>query len=95
MGEKSFRVAVVGATGAVGNQMIRILEERAFPVREIKFLASSRSAGRRLSFKGQEIPVEELKETSFQGVQLALFSAGGSVSRKFAPIAARLGCVGR
>ncbi|MBP8645830.1 MAG: aspartate-semialdehyde dehydrogenase [Syntrophobacteraceae bacterium] len=93
MGEKSFRVAVVGATGAVGNQMIRILEERAFPVQEIKFLASSRSAGRRLSFKGQEIPVEELKETSFQGVHLALFSAGGSVSKKFAPIAARSGCV--
>ncbi|HOV87716.1 MAG TPA: aspartate-semialdehyde dehydrogenase, partial [Syntrophobacteraceae bacterium] len=92
MGEKSFRVAVVGATGAVGNQMIRVLEERGFPVGEIKLLASYRSVGKKLPFKGQDIEVEELKESSFRGVQAALFSAGGGISRKFAPIAARSGC---
>jgi aspartate-semialdehyde dehydrogenase len=93
MGEKSFRVAVVGATGAVGNLMIQVLEERAFPVREIKLLASARSVGKSLSFKGECIAVEELKEDSFKGVDIALFSAGGSISKKFAPIAAAEGCV--
>ncbi|MFP5212325.1 MAG: aspartate-semialdehyde dehydrogenase [Acidobacteriota bacterium] len=93
MGERSFSVAVVGATGAVGNLMIRVLEERGFPVGKIKLLASARSLGKSLTYKGESIAVEELKEDSFKGVQLALFSAGGSVSKKFAPIAAEAGCV--
>jgi len=93
MAEKSFRVAVVGATGAVGNLMIQVLEERSFPVGELKLLASARSIGKSLQYKDRMLPVEELTEKSFQGVQLALFSAGSSVSRKFAPIAAEAGCV--
>lgn len=93
MADKSYRTAVVGATGAVGNLMIQVLEERAFPVGEIKLLASARSLGKSLAFRGESFPVQELKEDSFDGVQLALFSAGGSVSRKFAPIAAEKGCI--
>lgn len=93
MGEKSFQVAVVGATGAVGNLMVKVLEERNFPVKGLKLLASARSVGKTLPFRGADIPVEELKEDSFQGVEIALFSAGGSVSKKFAPIAAAAGCV--
>jgi aspartate-semialdehyde dehydrogenase len=93
MADKQFNVAVAGATGAVGNQMIASLEERDFPIRSLKLLASSRSAGRRLTFRGEEIPVEVLTETSFQGVDIALFSAGGGTSQTFAPHAARSGCV--
>jgi len=93
MPEKTFHVAVAGATGAVGNQMISCLEERNFPVGSIKFLASHRSVGRMLRFKGDQIPVEELTESSFEGVDIALFSAGGSTSGKFAPAAAKSGCV--
>ncbi len=93
MQNKAFDVAVVGATGAVGNMMIRVLEERSFPVRKLKLLASARSIGKVLPFRGNDIPVEELREDSFVGLQLALFSAGASVSRKFAPIAAQNGCV--
>jgi aspartate-semialdehyde dehydrogenase len=90
---KTYNVAVAGATGAVGNEMIKTLEERNFPVKNLKLLASSRSAGKRLSFKGDSIKVEELKEDSFKGVDIGLFSPGGSVSLKFAPIAAAAGCV--
>lgn len=93
MGEKSFRVAVVGATGAVGNLMVQVLEERSFPVAELKLLASARSVGKTLQFKGKSVAVEELREDSFEGVEVALFSAGGSVSRKFGPIAAESGCI--
>lgn len=93
MGQKEFKVAVVGATGAVGNLMVQVLEERSFPVGEIKLLASARSLGKTLSFRGKEYPVQELKEDSFAGIQVALFSAGGSVSKKFAPIAAKAGAV--
>lgn len=93
MAGKSFRVAVVGATGAVGNLMIQVLEERNFPVADLKLLASARSVGKSLSFKGDPIGVQELREDSFKGVDVALFSAGGSVSRRFAPIAAEAGCV--
>ena len=93
MSDKSYSVAVVGATGAVGSLMVKVLEERNFPVRELKVLASSRSVGKPIQYKGKTYSVEELKEDSFDGVQLALFSAGGSVSRKFAPIAAKAGCV--
>jgi aspartate-semialdehyde dehydrogenase len=90
---KTFNVAVVGATGAVGNEMIETLDQRNFPVRDLKLLASERSAGTVVSYKGHDVKVEVLKEDSFKGVEIGLFSAGGSVSQKFAPIAARSGCV--
>ncbi len=90
---KNYHVAVVGATGAVGNEMIKTLEERQFPVGKLTLLASERSVGKTLSFRGGTIPVELLDENSFAGVQIGLFSAGGSRSEKFAPIAARAGCV--
>lgn len=93
MSEKKFNVAVAGATGAVGNQMITCLEERSFPVKSIKLLASSRSVGRKLRFRGDLVEVEELNENSFRGVDIALFSAGGGISKKFAPIAAKDGCI--
>jgi len=90
---RTFNVAVVGATGAVGNEMIRILEERNFPVGKLKLLASERSVGKSLEYMGQSVHVEVLDENAFGGVQIGLFSAGGSISEKFAPIAARAGCV--
>lgn len=93
MAEKKVNVAVAGATGAVGNQMIRCLEERNFPIRSIKLLASKRSVGRELRFRGDLIPVEELTAQSFAGVDVALFSAGGDTSLAFAPLAAEAGCV--
>ncbi len=90
---KEYTVAVAGATGAVGNEMITTLEQRNFPVKKLKLLASSRSVGKTITFRGQEIEVEELTENSFKGVDIGLFSPGGSVSLKFAPIAAASGCV--
>jgi aspartate-semialdehyde dehydrogenase len=90
---KKFNIAVAGATGAVGNQMIACLEERSFPIETIKLLASARSVGRKLDFRGESIAVEELTESSFKGVDVALFSAGGGISEKFAPLAAKDGCV--
>ncbi len=88
-----YDVAVVGATGAVGEAMISILEERNFPVRTLYPLASSRSAGKAVIFRGKSIPVTDLAEFDFSQVQIGLFSAGGSISEKFAPIAAAAGCV--
>ncbi|MEE9535921.1 MAG: aspartate-semialdehyde dehydrogenase [Desulfobacterales bacterium] len=93
MAQKKFNIAVAGATGAVGNQMIRCLEEMNFPANSIQLLASSRSVGRQLRFKGDLVDVKELKENSFKGVDIALFSAGGGTSEKFAPFAAKDGCV--
>ncbi|MEJ2097595.1 MAG: aspartate-semialdehyde dehydrogenase [Deltaproteobacteria bacterium] len=93
MGVKELNVGLAGATGAVGNQMITCLEERNFPVKSIKLLASSRSVGRELTFRGTALKVEELKEDSFQGLDIALFSAGGGTSKHFAPFAAEAGCV--
>jgi aspartate-semialdehyde dehydrogenase len=90
---KEYHVAVAGATGAVGNEMIRILEEQEFPVASLKLLASSRSVGKTLDFRGESLHVEELREDSFEGVDIALFSAGASPSKKFAPAAAESGCV--
>jgi aspartate-semialdehyde dehydrogenase len=90
---KEYTVAVAGATGAVGNEMIATLEQRKFPVKKLKLLASSRSVGKTMTFRGEEIEVEELTENSFKGVDIGLFSPGGSVSLKFAPIAAASGCV--
>jgi aspartate-semialdehyde dehydrogenase len=86
-------VAVVGATGAVGREMLRTLERRKFPVKRIVALASARSAGAKLPFHGGEITVEELKPSAFQGVEIALFSAGASPSREYGPIAAQAGAV--
>jgi len=90
---KSYNVAVVGATGAVGEDMIKTLEDFNFPVKKLLPLASERSLGKSVTFKGQEIPVEVLNEESFKDIDIALFSAGGSVSAKFAPIAAQSGAV--
>lgn len=87
------RVAVVGATGAVGREMLKTLEQRDFPASEVVPFASSRSAGSKVPFKGGELTVVELKEDSFEGFDLALFSAGGGTSEKFAPFAAKAGCV--
>lgn len=89
----AYTIAVVGATGAVGTQMIKMLEESSLPIKEVKLLSSSRSAGKILQFKGQDIKVEETTETSFEGVDIALFSAGGSTSAKFAPYAVKSGAV--
>ncbi|GMU25025.1 MAG: aspartate-semialdehyde dehydrogenase [Phycisphaerae bacterium] len=89
----SGHVAVVGATGAVGQEFMRVLEQRNFPYEKITFLASARSAGKTIEFKGKPHTVRELTEESFKGVNLALFSAGASISRKFGPIAAESGCV--
>jgi len=93
MSEKKFNVAVAGATGAVGNQIITCLEERNFPVKSVKFLASRRSVGRQLRFRGDLVAVEELTEQSFKGADIAIFSAGGEASQHFAPFAAKDGCV--
>src|SRR5437867_9247291 len=86
-------VAVVGATGAVGIEMIKTLEKRNFPVSKLTLLASIRSAGKQLTFRGEEITVRELIEDSFSGIDIALFSAGAGISKQFAPIAAKAGCV--
>jgi len=88
-----YNVAVVGATGAVGRVMLSILEERKFPVAQLLPLASARSAGQQVEFNGQKITVQELKADSFAGIDIALFSAGGSISLEFCPIAANAGCV--
>ena len=90
---KKYNVAVVGATGAVGNEMVATLEQRKFPVKKLTLLASARSIGKTLSYKGEEVPIDELKEDSFKGIDIGLFSPGGAVSTKFAPIAAASGCV--
>ena len=84
---------MVGATGAVGVEMVRTLERRNFPVGRLTLLASARSAGRKFKYRGEDVAVGELKRESFTGIDLALFSAGGSISREFAPIAAQAGCV--
>jgi aspartate-semialdehyde dehydrogenase len=89
----SYVVAVVGATGAVGQEMISVLEERKFPVSEIRFLASEKSEGKKLQFNGKDVKVKTLKHDSFEGVDIALFSAGGSRSLEFAPSAAKAGCI--
>lgn len=90
---KLYNVAVVGATGAVGEAMLAILEERNFPVGEVYALASSKSVGKRIPFKGGSLKVEDLAEFDFSKAQIGLFSAGGSVSAEYAPKAAAAGCV--
>jgi aspartate-semialdehyde dehydrogenase len=91
--QTTYNVAVVGATGAVGQHIISLLEERNFPVNELKPLASGRSAGKTVTFKGKEITIEEATPDSFVGIHFALFSAGGAVSKELAPHAARHGAV--
>ncbi|HUU51126.1 MAG TPA: aspartate-semialdehyde dehydrogenase [Nitrospinota bacterium] len=90
---KEYNVAVVGATGVVGNEMISILEERKFPVKNLRLLASERSEGKSLEFKGQKFIVKTLTKDSFSDIDIALFSAGGSRSEEFAPAAVKAGAV--
>lgn len=90
---KTFDLAVVGATGAVGTAMLEILAERSFPVGKVHALASERSAGGRVEFGGRELVVQDLAKFDFSQVQIGLFSAGGAVSREYAPKAAAAGCV--
>lgn len=90
---KGFHVAVVGATGAVGEQMIKTLENRDFPISKLTLLSSKRSAGKKVMFKGEEVTVQEATPDSFEGVQIALFSAGGSVSKELAPEAVKRGAI--
>ena len=89
----SVNVAIVGATGAVGEEFLRVLAERKFPIGNLKLLASARSAGKTVTFNGTTHKIEELTADSFDGVQLALFSAGGSISKEFAPAAVKAGAV--
>ncbi|OSJ34369.1 aspartate-semialdehyde dehydrogenase, partial [Bradyrhizobium canariense] len=86
-------VAIVGVTGAVGAEFIATMDKRGFRVGKLKALASARSAGKTVSFRGQDVVIEELTERAFEGVDIALFSAGGSISKKFAPIAVKAGAV--
>jgi aspartate-semialdehyde dehydrogenase len=86
-------VAVVGVTGAVGTEMLKVLERRDFPVGELRPLASGRSAGKEITFRGKEIRIQELTEDSFEGINIALFSAGGDISREFVPYAIEKNCV--
>lgn len=88
-----YNVAVAGATGAVGVEMIKTLEKRNFPVKNLKLLASARSAGKTLKFKGEDVMIEEMTEASFRGVDIALFSAGGDISRAFRPAVVSAGAV--
>ena len=90
---REFHVAIAGATGAVGTEFLQLLEQREFPLASIRLLASERSAGRRLSFRGRDHEVQLLTEDAFNGVDIAFFSAGGSRSRQFAPAAVRAGAV--
>src|SRR5262245_7323585 len=86
-------VAIVGATGAVGVELLRCLEQRRFPLSRLRLFASSRSAGKTMTFRGAPLTVEELTEESFAGIDLALFSAGGATSRRYVPEAVRRGAI--
>ncbi len=93
MKKEKYNIAIVGATGAVGEQLREVLEDRQFPVDELRLLASERSAGQFLPFQGRQVRVSILKEDSFNGIDMALFSAGGTVSANFAPVAVGAGAV--
>ena len=93
MSRSKYNIAIAGVTGAVGKEMLRVLEQRKFPVNQLLPLASKRSTGKRVRFKGKSITIRELTKDSFDGVDIALFSAGGSVSKSFGPVAAAKGCV--
>lgn len=91
--QTAYRVAILGATGAVGAELLELLEERNFPIAELKLLASERSSGKKLSFKGENLSVEAVSEAGFENVDLVLASAGGSISKTWAPIAVKKGAV--
>jgi len=93
MKKEKYNVAVVGATGAVGNEMLEVLEERNFPTDQLRLLASERSVGTTLQFRGKYLPTQVLDNNSFKDIDIALFSAGGTISERFAPIAAQAGAV--
>jgi aspartate-semialdehyde dehydrogenase len=93
MAAKSYRVGIVGATGAVGQELIRLLHERRFPLRELVLLASARSAGKKVNWGGKEWTVRETSPESFAGLDVAIFSAGGGTSEKLAPEAVKRGCL--
>ncbi|MCS6923898.1 MAG: aspartate-semialdehyde dehydrogenase [Fimbriimonadales bacterium] len=88
-----YRVAIVGATGAVGQELLQVLAQRDFPVRSLRLLASERSAGKTLTFRGEPVRVEALRPDSFEGIDIAFFSAGGARSKEFAPYAVQAGAV--
>src|SRR5205085_1361475 len=88
-----YNVAVVGATGAVGVEFLGCLAKRRFPLGELRLLASARSRGKKVRFKGKSLVVQELKENSFKGIDIAFFSAGGAISKKYAPLAVQQGAV--
>ena len=90
---KEYTVAILGATGAVGSRMIEQLEQSSIPVKEIRLLASARSAGKKLNFKGKEVTVQETKPESFKGVDIVLASAGGAASKQFLPEAVKRGAI--
>lgn len=90
---KLYDVAVVGATGLVGRKMVQVLEERKFPVGKLRLLATRKSVGKTLQFNGKTVPVEELKSGSFRGMEIALFSAGATVSKEYAPLAVKAGAL--
>lgn len=90
---RKYNVAIVGATGAVGVEMLKVLDKRRFPIGELRLLASARSAGKTLPFQGDIVQVQELREDSFHNIDVALFSAGGSISRDFAPHAVQAGAI--
>jgi aspartate-semialdehyde dehydrogenase len=91
--KNKYIIAVVGATGAVGEEMISILEDREFPVERLRLFASERSEGKTLTFLDNEVPVETLSKNSFRGIDIALFSAGGERSKIWAPVAVKSGCI--
>ncbi|MBM4136191.1 MAG: aspartate-semialdehyde dehydrogenase [Nitrospira sp.] len=91
--KQKYVVAVVGATGAVGNEMVKTLAERNFPVDKLRLFASERSEGKKMEFRDKEISVESLKDNSFGGIDIAIFSAGAERSKIWAPVAAQSGCV--
>src|SRR6202795_2971576 len=90
---KKYHIAIVGATGAVGGELLRVLERRNFPVANLRAIGSSRSAGKSVRFRNEEIAVQELGERSFDKIDIAFFSAGGEISRRFVPIARSAGAV--
>ena len=90
---RTYDIAIAGATGAVGEELLKILEERSFPVRNLFPLASERSVGKVVNFRGEELPIQSLYDFDFRKVQIGLFSAGGAVSKDIAPQAAKAGAV--
>jgi aspartate-semialdehyde dehydrogenase len=90
---KKYHVAIVGATGAVGIELLRVMERRDFPVADLRLLASARSTGKKLAFRGQDFSIAALEQDSFAGIDLAFFSAGAGMAKQFAPIAQRAGAV--